>query len=261
MGPRPRKVVKQLHKVWRLTAVWGDQGTPGTLRVANSTRGNRARCPRNSSLRQGGRGVRAGDHGALRRALPALTSPSQGAGPQSRRAEKVREGGRVASAHVTARRRASGTRRRRWPWLRWRAQRSGPGGLEPRERRARPRPWPRAVPARAAHSLLAAAPPAGAFARTWRHGAAGGSRDSLSYSPWSRCCPPGLSAGAGRRDCTVAEHPCPRTGASSWCRATGASCSWEHTGMPAGRARRPRSHSGRGGAPLCSPSLSRCMDR
>lgn len=261
MRPRPRKVVKQLHRVWRLTAIWGDQGTPGTRRVANSTRGNRARCPRNSSLRQGGRGVRAGDHGALRRALPALTSPSQGAGPQSRRAEKVREGGRVASAHVTARRRASGTRRQRWPWLRWRAQRSGPGGLEPRERRARPRPWPRAVPARAAHSLLAAAPPAGAFARTWRHGAAGGSRDSLSYSPWSRCCPPGLSAGAGRRDCTVAEHPCPRTGASSWCRATGASCSWEHTGMPAGRARRPRSHSGRGGAQLCSPSLSRCMDR
>lgn len=224
MRPRFRKVVQQLHQVRRLMAVWGDQGTPGTHGVANPTRGNGAQRPRNSSLQQGGRGVLARDHGALRRALPALTSPSQGAGPQSRGAEKVREGGRAASAHVTARRRASGTRRRRWPWLRWRAQRSGPGDLEPRERRARPRPWPGAVPARAAHSLLAAAPPAGAFARTWRHGAAGGSRDSLSYSPWSRCCPPGLSVGAGRRDCTVAKRPCPRTGASSWCRATRASC-------------------------------------
>lgn len=192
---------------------------------------------------------------------PCLDFPIPGGGAAVEASGESARRGRVASTHVTVRRRASGTRRRRWPWLRWRAQWSGPDGLEPRERRARPRPRPRAVPARAAHSLLAAAPPAGAFARTWRHGAAGGSRDSLSYSPWSLCCPPGLSAGAGRRDCMVAERPCPRTAASSWCRATRTSCGWERTGMPGGRAHRPGSHSGRGGALLCSPSLSRCMDR
>lgn len=171
--------------------------------------------------------------------------------------------GRAESAHVTARRRASGTRRQRCPWRRRRrrTQPSGPCSLESRERRARPRLRPRAVPARAAHSLLAAAPPAGAFARTWRHGAAGGSRDSLSYSPWSLCCPPGLWARAGLRDCTVAARPCLRIGASFWCRATGTSCGWRRTGMPGGRAQQPASHSGHGGALLCSPNPSRCTDR
>lgn len=42
MRPRPRKVIEWLHKVQRLMAVWGDQGTPGAHGVANSTRGNRA---------------------------------------------------------------------------------------------------------------------------------------------------------------------------------------------------------------------------